>query len=52
VRVGLEDNIYIAKGVLAESNAELVMRARDIVYSLGGELATSQEARELLGLNR
>jgi uncharacterized protein (DUF849 family) len=52
VRVGLEDNIYIAKGVLANSNAELVTRARDIVHSLGGELATSQEARELLGLNR
>ncbi|WP_341314819.1 3-keto-5-aminohexanoate cleavage protein [Paraburkholderia sp. IMGN_8] len=52
VRVGLEDNIYIAKGVLAESNAVLVTRARDIVQSLGGELATSQEARELLGLKR
>ena len=52
VRVGLEDNIYIAKGVLANSNAELVTRARDIVHSLGGELASSQEARELLGLKR
>ncbi len=52
VRVGLEDNIYISKGVLAESNAALVERARDIVLSLGGELASAQEARELLGLNR
>lgn len=52
VRVGLEDNIYISKGVLAQSNAALVERARDIVCSLGGELATANEARELLGLNR
>lgn len=52
VRVGLEDNIYISKGVLAESNAALVTRARDIVESLGGELASAQEAREQLGLTR
>ncbi|MEW9586173.1 3-keto-5-aminohexanoate cleavage protein [Paraburkholderia sp. DGU8] len=52
VRVGLEDNIYISKGVLAPSNAALVERARDIVLSLGGELATAQEARDMLGLNR
>jgi uncharacterized protein (DUF849 family) len=50
VRVGLEDNIYIAKGVLAETNAVLVARARDIVLSLGGEIATAREAREQLGL--
>jgi uncharacterized protein (DUF849 family) len=52
VRVGLEDNIYIAKGVLAESNAALVARARDIVSSLGGEIATAAEAREILGLKK
>ncbi len=52
VRVGLEDNIYISKGVLAESNAALVERARDIVLSLGGEQASAQEARELLGLSQ
>ncbi|WP_028222002.1 BKACE family enzyme [Paraburkholderia oxyphila] len=52
VRVGLEDNIYISRGVLAPSNAALVERARDIVLSLGGELATAKEAREFLGLNR
>ncbi|MFD1560570.1 3-keto-5-aminohexanoate cleavage protein [Paraburkholderia silviterrae] len=52
VRVGLEDNIYISRGVLAQSNAALVERARDIVLSLGGELATAKEAREFLGLNR
>jgi uncharacterized protein (DUF849 family) len=52
VRVGLEDNIYISKGVLAESNATLVERARDIVVSLGGELASAKEARALLGLKQ
>lgn len=52
VRVGLEDNIYISKGVLAQSNAVLVERAQDIVLSLGGQLASAAEAREILGLNR
>ncbi|WP_412023926.1 3-keto-5-aminohexanoate cleavage protein [Burkholderia cepacia] len=51
VRVGLEDNIYIEKGVLAESNAALVARAREIVTLLGGEIATSRDARESLGLS-
>jgi len=50
VRVGLEDNIYISKGILAESNAALVGRAKDIVLSLGGEIATAQEARAQLAL--
>jgi uncharacterized protein (DUF849 family) len=50
VRVGLEDNIYISKGVLAPSNAALVAHAREIVLSMGGEIATAAEARELLGL--
>ncbi|TGN97460.1 3-keto-5-aminohexanoate cleavage protein [Burkholderia sp. USMB20] len=50
VRVGLEDNIYIEKGVLAESNAALVARAREIVTLLGGEIATCRDARASLGL--
>lgn len=50
VRVGLEDNIYISKGVLAESNAQLVSRARHIVELLGGEIASAAEARQMLGL--
>ncbi|AQV97900.1 NADPH:quinone reductase [Cupriavidus necator] len=50
VRVGMEDNIYLEKGVLAPSNAALVAKARDIVRSLGGELASSAEARSTLGL--
>jgi uncharacterized protein (DUF849 family) len=50
VRVGLEDNIYLDKGVLAKNNAELVTRARRIVHDLGGELANPREARALLNL--
>ena len=52
VRVGMEDNIYLEKGVLCESNAQLVTRAKRIVNDLGGELATSNEAREMLGLKK
>jgi uncharacterized protein (DUF849 family) len=48
--VGFEDNLYIAKGVLARDNAELVTRARRIVESLGGDVASANEARALLGL--
>ncbi|MGO4329320.1 MULTISPECIES: 3-keto-5-aminohexanoate cleavage protein [unclassified Cupriavidus] len=50
VRVGLEDNIYLEKGVLAPSNAALVAKARDIVKSLGGEIASASDARVQLGL--
>jgi uncharacterized protein (DUF849 family) len=50
VRVGLEDNIYIAKGVLAKNNAELVARACNIVTAMGGEIASASEARVALGL--
>lgn len=50
VRVGMEDNIYLSKGVLAKSNAELVSKAVKIIESLGGEVATATEARDLLGL--
>lgn len=52
VRVGMEDNIYLEKGVLAKSNAELVAKARDIVRALGGELMNPLEARALMGLAR
>jgi uncharacterized protein (DUF849 family) len=50
VRVGLEDNIYLSKGVLAQSNAELVTKCRRIVEDLGGTVATASEARGILGL--
>jgi uncharacterized protein (DUF849 family) len=50
VRVGLEDSLYIDKGVLARSNAEQVARIRGIVEALGRVAATPDEARALLGL--
>ena len=50
VRVGLEDNIYLSRGVLASSNAVLVERARRIVEDLGGRVAGIAEARMLFGL--
>ena len=52
VRVGLEDNIYLSKGVLAKSNAELVAKARRILEDLGASVATSDETRAMLGLRR
>jgi uncharacterized protein (DUF849 family) len=50
VRVGLEDNLFIARGVLAVSNAEQVARVRTIVEGMGREVATPAEARAMLGL--
>lgn len=50
VRVGLEDNIYLERGVLARDNAELVRKARGMVRDLGGDLLDAREARALLGL--
>ncbi|WP_395399493.1 3-keto-5-aminohexanoate cleavage protein [Pseudoduganella sp. UC29_106] len=52
VRVGFEDNLFISKGQLAKDNAELVSRARLIVESLGGAIASPQEARDMLGLKQ
>jgi uncharacterized protein (DUF849 family) len=50
VRVGLEDNLYISRGKLAKSNAEQVAKIRTIVEELGYEIATPNEARQMLGL--
>lgn len=50
VRVGLEDSLYISKGQLAVSNAEQVAKVRRILEELGMEIATPDEAREMLGL--
>lgn len=50
VRVGMEDNLYLSKGVLAGSNAELVRRAAEIVRSLGKDVASVDETREILSL--
>jgi 3-keto-5-aminohexanoate cleavage enzyme len=49
-RVGMEDNIYFAKGVLAKSNAEMVAKSIRIIKDLGFEIATPEEAREIIGL--
>jgi uncharacterized protein (DUF849 family) len=51
VRVGMEDNLYISKGVLAKTNAELVLRAVDILRNLGAEIASAAEARAMLKLS-
>jgi uncharacterized protein (DUF849 family) len=50
VRVGLEDNLYLQKGVLAPSNAALVERGVQIVECLGAAVATKREAREVMGI--
>jgi len=50
VRVGLEDNVYLEKGVLAPDNSALVAKAVRIVRDLGGSIATAREARQILGL--
>jgi len=50
-RVGLEDNLYLAKGKLAPSNAALVEKAAKIIEVLGDEVATPADARKILGLN-
>lgn len=49
IRVGLEDNIYFSKGVKA-TNVSLVERAVRVVKEFGNEVATPEEAREILGI--
>tara|TARA_B100000965_G_scaffold400640_1_gene422929 strand:+ start:1191 stop:2129 length:939 start_codon:yes stop_codon:yes gene_type:complete len=50
VRVGLEDSIYLSKGVLAKSNAEQVIKIKKILEELGMQIATPDETRSILGL--
>nr|WP_316249863.1 MULTISPECIES: 3-keto-5-aminohexanoate cleavage protein [Acinetobacter] len=50
VRVGLEDSLFLSKGQLAESNASQVKKIRKIIEELGFEVATPDEARQILGL--
>jgi uncharacterized protein (DUF849 family) len=50
LRVGLEDSIWAGKGRLAETNAQQVRMAREMVEALGLEIATPAEAREILQL--
>jgi uncharacterized protein (DUF849 family) len=49
VRVGLEDNLYLSKGVYA-SNAQLVQKARTIIEAMGARILTPAETRERLRL--
>lgn len=51
VRVGIEDNIYYTKGVLA-TNLALVRRIKNIALAMGKELASPMEARQILGLTQ
>jgi uncharacterized protein (DUF849 family) len=50
VRVGLEDSLWIGAGKLAESNAQQVVKARQIIEGLGLDIAAPDEAREILQL--
>src|SRR5260370_16158152 len=50
VRVGLEDTVYLSRGRLATSNAEMIAKARRIVEDLGGTIATVAGARPNPGL--
>lgn len=52
LRVGMEDNVFFSKGVPAESNAQLVSRAKQVIELAGFEAATPAQAREILGLTR
>jgi uncharacterized protein (DUF849 family) len=50
VRVGFEDTIYLRRGQLANDNAALVHWGVDLVERLGGDVASVEETREMLGL--
>jgi uncharacterized protein (DUF849 family) len=50
VRVGLEDSIYIAKGVKAKTSAEQVRKVRRVLEELSMEIATPDDARDMLKL--
>lgn len=50
VRVGLEDNIWYRKGEFAKSNAQLAERAVRMIHELEFEVATPDEARDILGI--
>ncbi len=50
IRTGLEDAVYISRGVLAPSNSALVSAAIKLAQAIGREVATQQETRSLLGL--
>ncbi len=49
-RIGMEDTVYVSRGVLTKGNGELIAKAARLVRDLGGELATPAQAREILGI--
>ena len=51
IRVGFEDNIYLRKGVLAKSNAQMVEMAANLVETLQHEVATPDDARQILAIS-
>jgi 3-keto-5-aminohexanoate cleavage enzyme len=52
VRVGFEDNIFLSKGIKAKSNGELVEKVVRLAKEFGREIATPDEAREILGIKK
>ena len=52
VRVGFEDNIYLEKGMMAKSNGELVEKVVRLAKEFGRPIATSDEARKILGIKK
>lgn len=52
VRVGMEDNLYVGKGKMAENNAQLVEKMARLMTELDFEIATPDEAREILGIKK
>ncbi len=50
IRVGMEDNVLIRKGVIAENNMVFVERAKRVIEEFQCEVATPDEARQILGL--
>ena len=49
-RIGMEDTVYLSKGVKTPDNAALVTKAAGIIDALGGKIASVEETRELLGI--
>ena len=52
VRVGFEDNVYLSRGVLAKSNADLVEKAVRLARELGRDIATPEEVRKVLNIKK
>ena len=52
IRVGFEDNVFLSRGVLAKSNAELVEKAVRLARELGRDIATPEEVRKMLNTKK